>query len=174
MFFFKIASVLANTYVWKARSSQTTTCLGKSYRSWKKPCISVKLIFIIVTWKVRVFRSNYENSSDRNIDSRERPKFSRHCVWEIIINVRETITNIWLIEFPKHELLYNWIQKCIFYLNGTCLLVVIVIWNFKKSYFWSGSWTSLKHDVKSLPNLDNIYWWFVLVPNLESTEPWSS
>ena len=29
------------------------------------------------------------------------------------------------------------------------------MWNFKKSYFWSGSWTSLKNDVKSLPNLDD-------------------
>ena len=40
-------------------------------------------IIIIMSWKLRVFpifRSNYENNLDRNIDPRERPKFSRHYV----------------------------------------------------------------------------------------------
>ena len=38
-------------------------------------------IIIIMSWKLRVFpifRSNYANNLDRNIDPRERPKFSRH------------------------------------------------------------------------------------------------
>ena len=38
-------------------------------------------IIIIMSGKLRVFpifRSNYENNLDRNIDPREKPKFSRH------------------------------------------------------------------------------------------------
>ena len=41
------------------------------------------------------------------------------------------------------QLLHYLIQKCILYLNRTTLVVLIVVWNSKNSYFWSASWTPL-------------------------------
>ena len=61
---------------------------GEKCREYRSVIMKIMLtdihgIIIIMSWKLRVFpifRSNYENNFDRNIDPRERPKFSRHYV----------------------------------------------------------------------------------------------
>ena len=45
------------------------------------------------------------------------------------------------------EFSWHWIQKCISYLNRTIMIVVIVVWNSKNSYFWSASWTPLNISI---------------------------
>ena len=51
--------------------------------------------------------------------------------------------DVWIIH-PIQQLLCYWIQKYIFYLNRTILVVDIVVWITKNSYSGSASSTSLK------------------------------
>ena len=58
-----------------------------------------------MSWKLRVFpifRSNYENNLDRNIDPRERPKFSRHYVYKNNISVSNYID--WITQHLDSDL----------------------------------------------------------------------